>query len=203
MLAGAITGGMSLLGGIIGSGDQNAASAASIAQQEKFQKDMSSTVWERGVDDMQKAGLNPYLAYSQGPASAPGGGSYTPQNTLDVGMRAGEQGAASAAGLIQAAQDINLKGSQIANVDADTIRKAADTKNILQSTSASKTNQLTNTPESMEMGAIKQLYEQHPTLLKAKAIWDAVTGTVSNTASTAQKVGDAYYGATEAPIIAP
>lgn len=65
--------------------------AFEVAQQEKnfqFQKDhqrrsmdynksMSDTAWERGVQDMRKAGLNPALAFSQGGASAPqvsGGG---------------------------------------------------------------------------------------------------------------------------------
>jgi hypothetical protein len=51
----------------------NQFSAQQAQNQMDFQKEMSNTSYQRGTADMQAAGLNPMLAYSQGGASVPTG----------------------------------------------------------------------------------------------------------------------------------
>jgi len=78
--------GASLVGGILGNRSRedaaaaaNAASAQAAAQQMEFQREMSNTAYQRAVNDMKKAGINPMLAAMRGGASTPGGAMYTAQ----------------------------------------------------------------------------------------------------------------------------
>lgn len=72
----AIVGGSSLLGGMM----QNKAAKSAAAKQMAFQQDMSNSSYQRGMEDMKKAGLNPILAGKMGGASTPSGSTYQPQN---------------------------------------------------------------------------------------------------------------------------
>lgn len=69
----------------------NISSAKQAAAQMAFQEKMSNTSYQRSMADMEKAGLNPMLAFSQGGASTPGGAMGSVQaakveNTLGQGI---------------------------------------------------------------------------------------------------------------------
>jgi len=111
-----LQGGLSYLGGH----QANAANAKQAQNQMDFQREMSGTSYQRGVEDMKGAGLNPMLAYSQGGASSPGGASASIGDAISPAMNSGR-----AAQMLTAQVD-NMK-AQNANINANTQNTNADT----------------------------------------------------------------------------
>lgn len=75
----------SIAGGLLdmwGGERANAANAAQAEKNRQFQERLSSTSYQRGVDDLKKAGLNPALAYGHGGATTPTGSTAHMENTL-------------------------------------------------------------------------------------------------------------------------
>lgn len=112
--------GASIVGGLmgmIGQGSANAANASmareawnnnlyAMMENQRFQERMSSTAYQRAMNDMRYAGLNPILAYSQGGATTPGGmGASMTAATMENTMDSLGRGVSSAA---QAAKDAEI-----------------------------------------------------------------------------------------------
>lgn len=120
----ALIGGAALVGGILGNRQSAANTAAANAagmenseRQRQWQQAMSETEYQRAMNDMRSAGLNPMLAFSQGGASTPPGAMYSPQvaeynDPIGPAMSSAVQ-----------AKQVN---AQIENLEAETQKKKSD-----------------------------------------------------------------------------
>jgi len=112
-MLGSIVGGLvSGLGSFLGQQSANQANRDIAQMQQSFQESMSNTSYQRAVADMQAAGLNPMLAYSQGGASTPTGATAQMQSALGAASTSGAQAANVAADILLKREQAGAAGSQ-------------------------------------------------------------------------------------------
>lgn len=106
---------------LFGGAARNVSQEQQAAKQMQFQERMSSTAYQRAMQDMREAGLNPMLAAKVGPASSPAGAM---ANIQDIGTPA-VQAATSA---YQAETGRRQQQQQGAKITAEIEKIAEDTK---------------------------------------------------------------------------
>jgi len=110
--------------GFKGAQEQNVTNLEISKRQMDFQERMSSTSFQRGMDDMRAAGLNPILAYKQGGAAAPAGASIPAVNELGEIDPGGAVQSALAAKT--AVQNLKVMQAQEKNIRFDTQKKSSE-----------------------------------------------------------------------------
>ena len=119
-----------LIGGAIGgffdtehaASSANEAAANAASTNRNWQQYMSDTQMQRRVVDLQKAGLNPMLAYSLGGAAVPGGATAA-TTSADTILNSGYTQQ-------RVANETSLAKAQLSNIQADTENKKATADNI-------------------------------------------------------------------------
>lgn len=149
MLGSLITGGLSLLGGLM----SNEANEDQASANQAFQERMSNTSYQRGMADMRAAGLNPMLAFSQGGASVPTGSMARLENPFAAASQAYSQNVAAEA---------STSSANAANVQAETAKRIGDAsiEKIKQETANAATD------NDRLKAVVKNLGEEYQNLVK-------------------------------------
>lgn len=125
----------SIGGSLIGAHSARAANEANIAasrEQMNFQERMRATQYQTAVQDLQKAGLNPMLAYTNGGAGTPSGAMAVSRPEFD--SASGAQAVQSALGFLGLKNQTDQVKATVKNIDADTLNKLAESQRIMADT---------------------------------------------------------------------
>lgn len=106
-----------------GQRDANEANLLASNEGRKWMEAMSDSAYQRAVKDMQKAGLSPMLAYSQGGAHVPSQAAPIMQNVLGAGVSSAAQGASAASAI----QGVLQSTAQTDNILANTEKVRSET----------------------------------------------------------------------------
>lgn len=188
LTAGAIIGGVNILGGML----SNQGSASAARENRAFQAEMSNSAHQREINDLRAAGLNPMLSALGAGASTPTGATAEYQDPVAPGISKGFE---SAMALKQMKMQQNFQDNQISNLASDTKNKDASasyTKAQTDLVSTQKKSLQAQTDESVQRTqSMRKLLE--PQLRKAIAEGkyaeaNQIAGLLNSAASTATDV---------------
>lgn len=108
--------------------ENNAFNASQAQANRDFQERMSNTQYQRGIEDMKAAGLNPMLGYSQGGASSPSGS--TASGTAARVESTQSQVAANATAAATMLAQLDLVKAQTAATNAQAAKTTAEAQNV-------------------------------------------------------------------------
>lgn len=150
----------------------NAFNAGEARTNRSFQERMSSTAYQRASADMLKAGINPIMAYSQGGASSPSGGQASANVARVENANIGDTMKTLGRNLTNTAREAQRYKSEIANVDADTAKKATETITEIQNAkAATSAAEIRRIDAKIKAGELKPAQARQE-FEKAQTDWD-------------------------------
>jgi hypothetical protein len=166
-----------LAGGLFRNKEAQKASARQMA----FQENMSNTSYQRGMEDMRKAGLNPILAGKVGGASTPTGSTYNPENVSTNAVNA----------YLQTKQN----EANVANTKAltDKIKAETDLLNKTKGSGLGKTTEFITDKAEQGTNSIQNLFD-NLTFYEGEATYSALSkkGFIPQIPPNYKKLGGIY-----------